>query len=71
MLKIDSTCDGKKRNFSKYVRRLIEEDLKKEKNKNGVASSEYIIEENLPIIDKNESYSIETKKAYSKMFYCH
>ena len=56
---------GKKRNFSKYVRRLIEEDMKRKKNQNKPSPSGYIIEENLPILDKNESYAIETKKAMS------
>lgn len=63
----ENPLTGRKRNFSKYVKRLIEEDKKRENEKVNVSSTNnsVVIEENLPIIDKNESYSIETKKAMS------
>lgn len=47
----------KPRNFSKYVKRLIEEDMKRG------AGSEIRIDRNEPIIHEEESYSIETKEA--------
>lgn len=48
---------GKSRNFSKYVKRLIEEDM------NRGPQSEIRIDRNEPIIREEETYSIETKEA--------
>lgn len=48
---------GKPRNFSKYVKRLIEEDMKRP------LQSEIKIDRNEPIIIEEETYSIETKEA--------
>ncbi|MFJ7699965.1 hypothetical protein [Lysinibacillus fusiformis] len=48
---------GKPRNFSKYVKRLIEEDMKRP------LQSEIRIDRNEPIISEEEAYSIETKEA--------
>lgn len=48
---------GKARNFSKYVKRLIEEDM------NRGPISEIKIDRNKPIIHEEETYSIETKEA--------
>lgn len=48
---------GKARNFSKYVKRLIEEDM------NRGPQSEIRIDRNEPIIHEEETYSIETKEA--------
>ena len=56
---------GKERNFSKYVRRLIEEDMKREQrggsgeNTNGLT----IIES--PPYDPDEDYTLEVKNAMS------
>jgi len=48
---------GKAQNFSKYVKRLIEEDMKRS------PSSGIQIDLNRPILDDEETYSIETKEA--------
>ncbi|PJO42130.1 hypothetical protein [Lysinibacillus xylanilyticus] len=48
---------NKSRNFSKYVKKLIEEDMKRG------SGSEIRIDRNEPIIHEEESYSIETKEA--------
>ncbi|WP_445479871.1 hypothetical protein ACULLL_06445 [Lysinibacillus irui] len=48
---------GKAQNFSKYVKRLIEEDM------NRGPISEIKIDRNEPIIHEEETYSIETKEA--------
>ncbi|MCR8855308.1 hypothetical protein [Lysinibacillus fusiformis] len=51
-----NTLTGKPRNFSKYVKRLIEEDMKRGQK------SEIRIDRNEPIVIE-ETYSIETKEA--------
>lgn len=48
---------GKARNFSKYVKRLIEEDMKRG------PENEIRVDRNEPIIQEEETYSIETKEA--------
>ncbi|WP_217581226.1 hypothetical protein [Lysinibacillus sp. GbtcB16] len=48
---------GKPRNVSKYVKRLIEEDMKRP------PQSKFRIDRNEPIIIEEETYSIETKEA--------
>ncbi|MGE7596945.1 hypothetical protein [Lysinibacillus fusiformis] len=48
---------GKPRNVSKYVKRLIEEDMKRP------LQSKFRIDRNEPIIIEEETYSIETKEA--------
>ncbi|GAB0168831.1 hypothetical protein LSPCS325_22680 [Lysinibacillus sp. CTST325] len=47
----------KPRNFSKYVKRLIEEDMKRR------SGNEIRIVRNEPIIHEEETYSIKTKEA--------
>ncbi|MFT9816275.1 hypothetical protein [Lysinibacillus sp. NPDC056185] len=47
----------KPRNFSKYVKRLIEEDMKRG------PESEIRIDKNEPVLHEDETYSIETKEA--------
>lgn len=56
---------GKPINFSKEVKRLIEEDMKRCKEREGSTGNEIIIDRNEPIIHEEESYSIETKEAMS------
>ncbi|MFJ8459196.1 hypothetical protein ACIQ57_08695 [Lysinibacillus xylanilyticus] len=46
-----------KGNFSKFVKRLIEEDMKRG------SGNEIRIDRNEPIMHEEESYSIETKEA--------
>ncbi|QGG51629.1 hypothetical protein [Lysinibacillus pakistanensis] len=48
---------GKPQNFSKYVKRLIEKDMKQGPN------SEIRIDRNDPILHEDEEYTIETKEA--------
>ncbi|MGY3186426.1 hypothetical protein [Lysinibacillus sp. TE18511] len=48
---------NKPRNFSKYVKRLIEEDMKRG------TGNEIRIDKNEPILQEDESYSFETKEA--------
>lgn len=48
---------GKPRNFSKYVKKLIEEDMQRG-NRNEIR-----IDKNEPVIREDETYSIQTKEA--------
>ena len=52
---------GKERNFSKYVRRLIEDDMKREQQGGNHHSGFTIIDS--PKIDEDEDYTLEVKDA--------
>jgi len=56
---------GKPINFSKEVKRLIEEDMKRGRTDNRSTGSEFKIDRNEPIIEEEETYSLETKEAMS------
>ncbi|MFJ7913950.1 MULTISPECIES: hypothetical protein [unclassified Lysinibacillus] len=51
--------NNKPRNFSKYVKKLIEEDMKRG------SESEIRIDKNEPVLHEDETYTIETKEAMS------
>lgn len=57
---------GKERNFSRYIKRLIEEDMKRAKyggsNSNGTSVPQY----NTPVVE--EDYSEEKKEAMMSFF---
>ncbi|MGE7946453.1 hypothetical protein [Lysinibacillus sp. NPDC093688] len=56
---------GKPINFSKEVKRLIEEDMKRSMESKRSTGNEIRIDRNEPIIHEEETYSIETKEAMS------
>ncbi|MFJ3390522.1 hypothetical protein [Lysinibacillus sp. NPDC086135] len=51
--------NNKPRNFSKYVKKLIEEDMKRG------SESEIRIDKNEPVLHEDETYTIEIKEAMS------